>query len=56
MPYALSDEDNGPVEAPEMAGTERPLVDEMGGGAELTITADIELNIVGVVSVGPIKM
>ena len=55
----LRDEDDGPVEAPELAGTERPVVDEMGeekgGGDELTIVVDIELDIAGVVSVGPVK-
>ena len=55
----LKDEVDGPVEAPGGARTDTPGVDEMGyengGGVELTIAVDVELDIVGVVSSGPIK-
>ena len=30
VPDPLRDEDDGPIEAPELARTERPVVDEMG--------------------------
>ena len=58
MPDTLKDEANGPVEAPREARTDTPGVDEMGyenGGVELTIAVEVELDIVGVVSSGPIK-
>ena len=49
MPDPLKDEVDGPVEAPRGAGTEK------GGGVELTIAIEVELDIVRVVSSGPIK-
>ena len=59
VPDPIKDGADGPIEAPERAGTETPGVDEMGlekgGGVELTIAVDVELDIAGVVLVGPIK-
>lgn len=59
MPDPLKDHANGPVEALGRARMDTPGVDEMGyenGGVELTIVVEVELDIVGVVSSGPIKM
>ena len=60
VPDPLKDEADGLVEAPGGAGMDTPRVDEMGwekgGGVELTIAIDVELDIIGVVSIGLIKM
>ena len=59
MPSPLKDEAYGAVEAPGGEGKDTAGVDEMGqekgGGVELTIVVDVELNIVGVVSIEEIK-
>ena len=60
VPNPLRHEDNVLVDVAEVKGIEGPLVDEIGwvkgGGAELDIATDRELDIVGLVSTGPIKM
>lgn len=59
VPDPLRDEDNELVDAPKVESAEDPLGDGMGflkgGGVELDITTDIELDIVGLVSTGRIK-
>ena len=55
MPDPLKDEVDGPVEAPGGARMDTPRLDEMGlekgGGVELTIAIEVELDISGVVSI-----